>query len=268
MRWLGSFVLVVAVSGCGNNNKGSDMSTGMDLSMTVDMTTSGDGGGGGDACDVGKQTGCATGQKCALVQGGTAMMPTIVAACVTGGGTTAIGSTCSRGAGGLGDDTCVDGAECTSLSNATGSFSCRKNCDKDTDCTGGQLCVGINTAFTMGYCLTPCTIGGCTGGLTCAEVAFSTMNTMTSNIGFLFCRSPGMTPFFTDCMQDRDCVANAWCFPQANMGLGCQPVCDATHACTPQPPGTPDSGADADAGVGISCIPFDNSGATGTGLCL
>ena len=189
--------------------------------------------------------------------------------CVTGGGTTAIGSTCTRGPGGAGDDDCVDGGQCTSISNATGVFACRHLCSADADCTGGTKCYTITSDFKYGYCLQPCdpfSGTACPTQQTCALSGFaigtaldSTMMNFTTLNEFYVCRSIGtmMLPQGGDCsanFDDRDCAAGLVC---NLVDATCQPICDNTHACP---------GANMDGGD--QCFSYDNfASTTGLGFC-
>lgn len=268
MKWLGSLALVVAICGCGNKNTGND-GGGVDMTMSGDDLASGDGGDTGQACDPGKQTGCTTGQRCVIKVVGTGMNQMLAPRCVNGGGTTAIGSTCTRGPGGAGDDDCVDGGQCTSISNATGVFACRHLCSADADCSGGAKCYTITSDFKYGYCLQPCdpfSGTACPAQQTCALSGFGIgtaldammMNFTTLN-GFYVCRSIGtmMLPQGGDCsanFDDRDCAAGLVC---NLVDATCQPICDNTHACP---------GANMDGGD--QCFSYDNFAATtGLGFC-
>jgi hypothetical protein len=255
MRIALTIMLFTAV-GCGsknndNNTPDQGVSTGGDMAVPTnggkDMTA------GSTACDIGKQTGCAAGQKCVPLFGGTQQNPTITGTCESAG-TVAEGAACqpSNSQTELNDD-CAAGSTCDN-DGANAAPICRKICTKNADCTtAGQKCFAFYDP-KWGFCLPTCTAfsNECPAGNDCSANYNDIEASQSSNTGYFICKTIGGGAVGDQCMADGDCGKNLWC----DFQNGCMPACDSTHSCTV--PGV-------DAGV-LTCQAFTNL-ANGAGYC-
>lgn len=243
-----AIIFALALCGCGGDNNTNSTH---DMAMTLDLTTTAD-FSLPSTCDVVKQTGCMTGQKC---------VPSFSASGKTSGacvanGTVAEGASCQpTNDQNLDNDDCKAGLACDVVADLSSStFACRKYCNADSDCTtSGQKCAGfvINSDVSYGVCLptcTPFTTGACPAGSDCSVAFNDTSFTQSNNTGFYVCKTTGTTALYAPCMDNFDCAADLEC--DFNNGW-CSQNCDATHQCT-QPPAT-DGGPSS-----VSCIQFTN----------
>lgn len=240
-----TIVIALALCGCGGDNNNS---TQQDMAMMLDLTTKADFSLPA-ACDVVKQTGCMTGQKCVPSFDASG---NIKSACVANG-TGAEGASCMPTSDqNLANDDCKGGLVCDAISDLSPSgFSCRKFCTSDTDCTtSGQKCSSFSD--TYGVCLptcTPFTSGACPAGSDCS-VAFNDVSTTSSTFtGFFVCKTTGAVALYAPCKDNFDCAADLEC---DFVNGWCSQNCDSTHMCT-QPPAT-DGGA-----TSVMCNVFSNA---------
>ena len=133
------------------------------------------------------------------------------------------GEICSRTK--VGHDDCVKGLHC--VPEGVTATSCRRLCDKDSDCSAGSKC-GASTTVPpySGVCWKTCTPFGATcPGETCAGAHFAIDQVST----FEACREIGAGALGTSCKAQWNCAADMNCYGLG--GFKCTAMCDDAHPC-------------------------------------
>jgi hypothetical protein len=251
---------------CGPGGGDADTDADADSDSDADADTDADADADSDtdpACDDGgyfcrlvePQCGCAGGQKCVVIDADTR-------GC-TGVGANDEGDACGAG----GDDDCEVGLMC--VSGPEGDDICRRFCDTDRDCTGGDgsLCTGsvgdAGGAFpdvaTCSVDCNPLTSSGCRTGTSCN----------------IFVTVAGGDTYLTDCDEHENAAGtqDVACDPDAG------PYCARGYACIDAGDGAgnlcrawcDDPGGIGACAGGRTCNGFDPAariGATEYGVCL
>ncbi len=206
------------------------------------------------ACDVDLQDCGGATPKCSIVDNGFGMLANgcVPEAAVTVGK----GASCTRGAGGVGDDNCAPGLFCALFGKPQGNpqeRQCLPLCDASATCAEGERCVRWGGALLdAGVCVPTCDPfdpQACGAGLACAYewLELNDQSLVAS------CDWAGAAKAEAAC-NSVDCEAGLACVADLDSGLRvCRALCDADHACA----------GDA------RCVPYRSTGAAvGRGTCV
>jgi hypothetical protein len=133
------------------------------------------------------------------------------------------GKICSRTK--VGHDDCVKGLHC--VPDGVTATSCRRLCEKDSDCAAGAKCGAITTLPPyFGVCWKTCTpFGGECPGESCAAPHFAIDQVNT----FEACREIGTGGLGASCKAQWNCAEDMNCY--GTSGFKCNAMCDDAHPC-------------------------------------
>jgi hypothetical protein len=161
----------------------------------------------------------------------------LIPQCVLLNDTLAVGATCTRIGGAVGNDDCNIGLYCSGLTFATNPNGtpttrvCRRFCRDDSLCAPGEHCIAVGNGTPQdGLCIpSGCALFSTTCGtdFTCDIAALADRKNFVG-----LCRSVGTTAVGSDCTQSV-CVAGSTCaIDTGGRTASCHADCDATHPCT------------------------------------
>jgi hypothetical protein len=171
-----------------------------------------------EGCSLVAQT-CAAGEKCtfATVDGGP-----LQRTCRPAGGADGENQPCTAFQGG--EDTCAPGLVCVLEDASATENTCRRFCNADADCTGGQLCLE-QSSFPPGtderprLCVAP--PAGCDPlAPSCPSPSEGCYPTADGGI----CAVAGSAEPGATCGFSNDCAAGATCIARADGGT-CAAIC-------------------------------------------
>lgn len=184
------------------------------------------------ACDVALQDCVGDASKCSLVDVGFGV---IVNGCVAKGETTVgQGEVCTRGPGGIGDDTCAQGLYCTFFGlpeSSPQARRCRRLCQTSSVCGAGERCVRWHGAvLDAGLCVPACDPfdrEACGEGLACRlEWLDIDDRTLVPSCDWSGSRGVGARCGGGPCAAELACV-----YDDMSGHRVCRALCDEAHPC-------------------------------------
>jgi len=154
-------------------------------------------------------------------------------------GTDQLGEECGRPTNEVGVDTCDKGLFCSNIGMPTSSpqmRSCRKVCNKSSQCETNEACAVVNTIPIpggeplLGYCAPGCDLYDAS---TCPALSKCLWAATAENVYAYFCWPAGTKTKGESCSSNPECEGALGCVTAPSL-LGpdqgtCQPWCDENH---------------------------------------